>query len=92
MTTRASYAVSFILALGFHAAVITLLMLNWDDNEVINSYPIQPYYIAATVVRENPYTVKKRQEQARRDAEQEKQVAIRRADEKKERLNVWLEA
>ncbi|MCZ6503617.1 MAG: cell envelope integrity protein TolA [Gammaproteobacteria bacterium] len=87
MSTTDSYIVSFILALAFHAAVVGLLMSTWDDNEVFESFPIRPYYIEATVVRENPYTVKKRQEQARRDAEQKELTTMRRADEEKARLN-----
>ena len=86
MNTTVSYVVSFILALGFHAAVITLLILKWDDNEVYESFPIQPYYIKATVVRENPYTVKKMQEQARRDAERKKIATMFKANDKKARL------
>ena len=86
MSTTVSYIVSSILAFGFHALVVGLLMLNWGDDEIIESLSTQRYYIEATLVQENPYVVKKRQEQARKDAEQKTRIAMRRGEEKKARL------
>lgn len=86
MSTTVSYIVSSILAFGFHALVIGLLMLNWGDDEIIESLSTQRYYIEATLVQENPYVVKKRQEQARKDAEQKTRIVMRRGEEKKARL------
>lgn len=86
MSTTVSYIVASILAFGFHAAVVGLLMLNWDDSEVIESLPDRPYYIEAIVVQENPYKVKKRQEQRRRDIERKELIAKRGAAKKKARL------
>ena len=86
MSTTVSYIVSSILAFGFHALVVGLLMLNWGDDEIIESLSTQRYYIEATLVRENPYAVKKRQEQARKDAEQKTRISMRRGEEKKARL------
>ena len=86
MSTTVSYIVSSILAFVFHALVIGLLMLNWGDDEIIESLSTQRYYIEATLVQENPYVVKKRQEQARKDAEQKTRIVMRRGEEKKARL------
>ena len=86
MSTTVRYIVSSILAFGFHALVVGLLMLNWGDDEIIESLSTQRYYIEATLVRENPYAVKKRQEQARKDAEQKTRISMRRGEEKKARL------
>lgn len=87
MSTTVSYIVASILAFGFHVAVIGLLMLNWDDSEVIESLPDRPYYIEAIVVQENPYKVKKRQEQRRQDIERKELLAMSGAAKKKARLN-----
>ena len=48
MSTTVSYIVSSILAFGFHALVVGLLMLNWGDDEIIESLSTQRYYIEAT--------------------------------------------
>ncbi len=69
MSTGLSYVLASILAFGFHAFVVTLLLLNWDNKDLVESLPIQPYYIEAIVVEENPHTAKKKREQARKAAE-----------------------
>ncbi len=84
-----SYLVSVILALAFHAGVVGVLMLNWDDAEVIKTVPNQPYYIEATVVRENPFTDKKNREQAKKQNELIKQADLREAAKNKAKLKQW---
>jgi colicin import membrane protein len=86
MSVTVSYVVSAILAIGFHAAVVGLLMWHWEDDEIVEALPIQPYYIEASVVRENPYRAKKKREQARKDTARKKQAAIRKANEKRASL------
>jgi len=83
MSTGLSYVLASILAFGFHAFVVTLLLLNWDNKDLVESLPIQPYYIEAIVVEENPHTAKKKREQARKAAEKNrKRIARQRVNEK----------
>ena len=81
MSSTVSYIVSVILAVCFHAAVVGLLLLKWDDYEPINALSEQRYYIAATVVDENPYKAKKREEEAKKA--EKRRIAKRNAAEKK---------
>lgn len=87
MNSTVTYIVSVVLALGFHAAVVSLLMMNWDDKEFLTTLPVKNYYIEATVVEENPYKVKKRKEEAEKSAARKKRVARQKETEKKARLN-----
>ncbi len=87
MNASTTYVLSVILALGFHAAVVSLLLMNWENEEKIQTPSIKPYYIEATIVDENPYRAKKEREQAKNTATRKRQVAKRQADEKAARLN-----
>lgn len=69
MNNTLNYIISFTLAIGVHAAVIGLLMMNWDSQEVLFSSPVERYYIEANLVDENPFDAKKREEQAKKDRE-----------------------
>jgi|TARA_B100002003_G_scaffold250950_1_gene292289 colicin import membrane protein len=87
VSTGLSYVLSSILAFCFHAVVVGLLLLNWDNKDIVESLPDQRYYIEATVVQENPYTAKEKRKQAKKAAEKKKRhIAKQRADEKA-RLN-----
>jgi colicin import membrane protein len=97
VSSTVSYIVSVILAVCFHAAVLGLLLMNWDDNELVNVLSEQRFYIEATVVDENPYKAKKRKEEAkqadkrritRRDAAERKAHLDREAIEKAKRLDL----
>ena len=87
MNTTVSYIISFTLAIGFHAAVIGLLMMNWDNQEAIQNVPVEQYYIEANLVDENPFDAKKREEQAKKDKERRRRLANEKAaDKNKARL------
>ena len=68
MSSTLNSVLSVVMAVGFHAAVVGLLLMNWDDEKLIETTVAQPYYIEASVVAENPYKVKKKQEQARKES------------------------
>ncbi len=85
MNSTVSYIVSAVLALGFHAAVVGLLLVNWQDKQIPNTLPEYKYYIKATVVDENPYKVKKRKEEA---AAKKRRLSRQEAALKQERLNL----
>ncbi len=87
MNPSMTYALSAILALGFHAAVVSLLLMNWENEDEIHTPAVKPYYIEATVVDENPYRAKKAKEQEKKNAARKRQVAKRKAEEKAARLN-----
>jgi colicin import membrane protein len=85
VSSTVSYIVSVILALCFHAAVVGLLLMNWDDNELVDALSEQRYYIEATVVDENPYKAKKRKEEAKKA--EKRRIEQRNAAEQKARLD-----
>jgi colicin import membrane protein len=86
MNTTVTYIISFTLAIAFHAAVIGLMMMNWDSEEALNSPPAEKYYIEANIVNENPFDAKAREEQAKKDKERRRRIANSKAKEKKSRL------
>ena len=69
---------SLVLAVGIHAAIVALLMTNWQSEEEISVTPVEKFYIDASVVKQNPHTVKKENE-----AKIKKQTQVRRQAEKK---------
>ena len=83
MNNMLTYIVSVTLAIGFHAAVVGLLMMNWDDQESIDSPPVEKYYIEANLINENPFDVKKREEQAKKDSDRRKRIKKQQASDKK---------
>ena len=85
MSSTVSYIISVVLAVCFHAFVVGLLLMNWDDNRPVDALTEQRYYIEATVVDENPHKAKKRKEEAKKA--EKKRVAQRNAAERKARLN-----
>lgn len=97
-----NYIVPTCYALLFHALVAGLLMVNWENDERINVSEVEPYYIEATVVTENPHKARERQASAeaaarqraaREAAESEKQKAVeRQARLDAERLKQEVEA
>lgn len=83
-----SYILPFVLSAALHALVITAMMVNWESELTIDVVPDQPYYIEASVVRENPHEVKKRQKEqaaARARAARQKEIEAKRtADRRKQ--------
>lgn len=63
-----SYGIAMLFALLVHGVVIGLMSMNWDD-PVVSRTDIQPYYIEASVVSENPY---KAAEERKRDQQQDR--------------------
>lgn len=61
MDSIASYTLAILFALLVHGVVIALITINWSD-EALAVTDIEPYYIDATVVAENPYKAKAQQE------------------------------
>ena len=91
MTTQVTYLISFLLATLVHVLVVGLLMKNWSVEQPTEQRNDQAYYIQATVVGENPYTVKKRelesqaeQRRQKRDAQTRKAARLRKKAEKLE--------
>lgn len=77
-----SYILPFVLSAALHALVIAAMMMNWESEHAIDVVPDEPYYIEASVVRENPHEVKKREkEQAakRTRAARQKEIEAKRA-------------
>ena len=75
---------SLVLAVAVHAAIVGLLMTNWQSEEHIAVTPVEKFYIDASVVKRNPHTVKKENEakakqQARAQRQKEKKAAQKRA-------------
>jgi colicin import membrane protein len=85
VSSTVSYIISVVLAVCFHAFVVGLLLMNWDDNKPADTLNEQRYYIEATVVDENPHKAKKRKEVAK-NAEK-RRVTQRNAAKKKARLD-----
>ena len=91
MTTQVTYLISFLLATLVHVLVVGLLMKNWSVEQPTEQRNDQAYYIQATVVGENPYTVKKRelesqaeQRRQKRDVQKRKAARLRKEAEKLE--------
>jgi colicin import membrane protein len=83
MNNTLSYIISATLAIGFHAAVVGLLMVNWEGEEPLESPPVEKYYIEANLVDENPFDAKAREEQTKKDRERRNRVKKKQAIDKK---------
>jgi len=97
-----NWMLSFLLAVVVHVGVAYLMLQNWEDTEAIEVSDIQPYYIEAGLVSENPYEAKKaketeriqkrraesirRQQLAKEKSEKEKQQTYQRQRLEEERL------
>lgn len=75
----ASYGVPLLFALLVHGVAIGLTSMNWQSLAVREVSDLQPYYIEAAVVQENPYKAKQAREQQRRQAEREARARQRLA-------------
>ena len=61
MDSVASYTIALLFALLLHGVLAALVGFNWN-NETIRVVEVEPYYIDATIVRENPYDARLRRE------------------------------
>ena len=91
MNASGTYIIpSIILAIAVHALVGVALAMNWKKKPEIHIPKAQQYYIDASLVARNPYTVRQEQQQARRAANeraQRQRLARQRAEaEKRARL------
>ncbi|MDZ7687050.1 MAG: cell envelope integrity protein TolA [Gammaproteobacteria bacterium] len=84
-----NYIVPTCYAVLFHGLVAGMLLMNWEDDERINISEVEPYYIEATVVRENPHKAQERKESAEAAALERaaRQRAAREAEEKEKEKN-----
>jgi len=73
MNLTSTNVLSIVLAISLHGAAIGLLFVNWEPDREIEVTKIEPYYIAATTVRQNPHRVRK---------EREKEVALKQRDKR----------
>lgn len=91
MNSVVSYIFPTVLAAAFHALVLAALLFNWQAQPAIEVTPIEKYYIAATVVAENPHKAKERkadaarQEASKRRVADEKRAADLRVKQEQER-------
>ena len=76
MDSVASYTIALLFALLVHGVLVALIGVNWSD-ETIAVTDIQPYYIDATVVEQNPYKAKRQQEVDK----QQRKIQQRRIEE-----------
>lgn len=94
MNPSVVYGLSIFLAIAFHAGVVGLMLVNWEEPKHTQVTEIEPYYIDAMVVKENPVKARERKEQQqaaqreakRKKAEQKRQAAVRRARLEEEAL------
>ncbi len=75
-----SYGIAMLFALLVHAVVIGLMSFNWND-PTVSHMDIQPYYIEASVVSENPYTAEEERQRDRQQQKIENKLRDRRATE-----------
>ena len=75
MNSVVSYIFPTVLATAFHGLVIAALLTNWQAQPEIEVTPIEKYYIAATVVAENPHKAKERKADAAREEVRKRRVA-----------------
>lgn len=75
-----SYVLALFCALVVHALVIGLMSINWDKAPVQYA-DINPYYIEAQVVAENPYTAEKQRSEDARKSKIERKLQQRRNEE-----------
>lgn len=86
MISRGSYIVpSAILAVAVHALVAFALAMNWNSKATISIPKAQRYYIAASLVAHNPYTVKKEEEQRKAASERERRQRLARERQEAEK-------
>ncbi|MBO6555023.1 MAG: cell envelope integrity protein TolA [Pseudomonadales bacterium] len=75
-----SYGIAMLFALLVHAVVIGLMSFNWND-PTVSHMDIQPYYIEASVVSENPYTAAQERQRDRQLQRIENKLRDRRVTE-----------
>jgi colicin import membrane protein len=77
---------SYALAVGIHLVIIALLMTNWEEQEHVQVTPVEKFYIDASVVKQNPHTVKKEKEVRQKKQAQAKILESNKAAQRKAKL------
>lgn len=80
MSNTVSYALAAVFALVLHAGVVGLLMVNWSADTSSMPTTVQPYYIEAAIVGENPYEARDNKRKQQQDTARQKR---RQAEQKK---------
>ncbi len=84
MSNAVTYTLSIVLALVFHVAVVALMMMTWAPENIAAVQPVQPYYIEAVVVGENPFDAREREKQKQQRVAREQRAArARKAEQSK---------
>ncbi len=90
MNSGLSYVFPSLLAVVFHGLLIAALLTNWVGAEVTEVTAVEPYYIEAALVQQNPHRAREQRAAAeataraetartRQKAEQNRQAAERRS-------------
>ncbi|MGB1685166.1 MAG: energy transducer TonB [Pseudomonadales bacterium] len=82
MDSVTSYIIAFLFALLVHGLVIALMMFNWGGDTRHQFNQIEPYYIEASVVAENPFTAKQQREHNRQVNYRAQKIHQRREHER----------
>jgi len=87
MSLFSDYFVPLLYALLVHGLVVAGLLVNWESTEAIEVTRVEPYYIEASLVNENPHKARERREASAAAARQQaaRQQAAREAQQAKER-------
>lgn len=87
MNSTATYIFPFVLASAVHALVVVALMVKWQEAPDIEVSRLEPYYIEAAMVAENPYKARERAaEAARRELAKRRQKLAQQEAEGRARV------
>jgi len=94
MNSTGSYIFPFILAAAVHALVVAALIVKWPDKADLETARLEPYYIDAALVAENPYKARERAaaQAAARELARRQQAARRTQLERDKAEKARLEA
>ncbi len=83
MSAFTTYLVPTLWAVLFHALVVGMLLYNWEGEKTVEVTDVEPYYIEANIVAENPHRARERREAseaAAREQARRQQQARERAE------------
>lgn len=82
MDSVTSYIIAFLFAVLVHGLVIALMMFNWGGDTEQQFNQVEPYYIEASVVAENPYTARRQWEKNQQTNDRQQKIQKRREHER----------
>ncbi|MFT5211677.1 MAG: colicin import membrane protein [Flavobacterium sp.] len=88
MNPSVYYLLSIVLALILHGGVIALMLFNWQSEKPVQVEDKRLYYLEASVVSENPHTVKKDQEKRENARKRKRRLDQVAAEEAKRQTGV----